>query len=383
MNVADSLPRRRLPRVIVWSLAVSVVAIVALGLLAAGVSILRRRATTAAMAPTATAEVVRRQAAVPGATVSPEVELGVYSRYPDGPPVPTASIGEATAAADRIAPSPTPGTPPAAAARTATAIAASSGIPPEIGGGGSLPAERALSGSPAADAGSARDRDGAAARIDRATPVPREGLPVWEAAYLLRQPQIDGSLAEWRIEPYELRAVVFGEEFWEGPKDLGATVFLGWDEESLYLGARITDEAFSQPGTGAELYLGDSLELQVDTQLDSDREEAIYSDDDWQIGLSPGDFDLLEPEVYVWRPGGTELAGVNIASQRLNDGYIVEAAIPWSSIEMEPTQVGAIGLALNVSDNDVRAPAQLTMISSSPDRSWSDPRTFGTLLLVR
>jgi hypothetical protein len=199
----------------------------------------------------------------------------------------------------------------------------------------------------------------------------------------MRKPQIDGVLGEWRIEPVEVRAVVFGEEFWEGPDDLGAKAYIGWDSDALYLGVRVVDDAFSQPGTGAELYLGDSLELQIDTLLEPDRDDDSYSRDDWQIGLSPGDFDVVEPEIYVWRPSDVEIRDAELAAQRLDDGYIIEAAIPWSALEMDPELVGAIGLALNISDNDVDAPAQLTMISSSPERSWADPRSFGTLVLAR
>ena len=133
--------------------------------------------------------------------------------------------------------------------------------------------------------------------------------------------------------------------------------------------------------TGGRIDLGDSLEIQFDTDLEGDWEDASYSEDDWQIGVSPGNFAGREPEVHVWRPALGVLTEVVVASRRLESGYAVELELPWELLRFDLTGPRSLGLALNVSDNDDPLPAQLTMISSAPARSWSDPRTFGTLVL--
>ena len=63
-------------------------------------------------------------------------------------------------------------------------------------------------------------------------------------------------------------------------------------------------------------------------------------------------------------------------------GYIVEFEVPWSLLGFDPDRTKSLGIALNVSDNDDPRPAQLTMISGAPKRSWSDPRSFATLVLI-
>lgn len=71
-----------------------------------------------------------------------------------------------------------------------------------------------------------------------------------------------------------------------------------------------------------------------------------------------------------------------LAARQLNDGYVLEAAIPWRLLGVNPQRTPSLGIALNVSDNDLPAPAQLTMVSTTPNRSWADPRSFGTLVLT-
>ena len=216
------------------------------------------------------------------------------------------------------------------------------------------------------------------------TPQVRPGNPAWLATYMPRSPEIDGALDDWRSEPIEFASVVFGPEHWDGGADLSARMLLGWNSRALFVSARVFDDVFSQPSTGDRLHLGDSLELQLDTDLLGDWDRGVYDVDDWQIGLSPGDFQERPPEWWVWRPALGALsqeASIEIAAERHEDGYSLEAAIPWVLLETRPAGGKALGLSLNISDNDGPEPAQLTMIASSPSRSWSDPRSFGTVVL--
>jgi hypothetical protein len=210
--------------------------------------------------------------------------------------------------------------------------------------------------------------------------VPR-GQPIWRIAYLAQPPRLDGTLSEWPGSPLDLDALVFGGEFWTGVADLAARSFAGYDREQLYLAAEVQDDVFSQPARGLRLYLGDSLELQLDTDLAGDRSSAVYNNDDFQIGLSPGNFADVAPEAHVWRPDAVDAADIAVAARRTATGYTIEAAIPWRLLHVAPSETRLLGLALNVSDNDVPEPAQLTMLSSTPNRDWADPRSFGTLVL--
>lgn len=208
----------------------------------------------------------------------------------------------------------------------------------------------------------------------------RDG-PVWVIARQERPPALDGRLDDWRSGAFDVANVAFGADFWDGPADLSARAFVAWDTGGLYLGVRVTDDHFSQPSAGTDLHLGDSVELQLDTDLMGDWDDATYSADDWQIGLSPGDFEGRPPEAVIWRPQGGDASAIRVASRRLADGYILEAAVPWATLAVDPASSDRLGIAVNVSDNDFPAPAQVTLLSSTKNRSWADPRTFGTLVL--
>lgn len=216
-----------------------------------------------------------------------------------------------------------------------------------------------------------------------APPPERPDAPTWRVARIAPPPTIDGRLDEWSTEPLAVDAVVFGQNFWRGPEDLSARAYAGWDDQALYLAVQVTDDVFSQPARGEELYLGDSIEVQIDADLAGDWSSQGYNDDDWQIGLSPGDFGDAPPEAFVWRPDLRPAESVRLAAMPLESGYALEAAIPWALLGVDPARTPGIGIALNASDNDDPRPAQLTMVSSAPRRSWSDPGSFATLWLVR
>lgn len=209
----------------------------------------------------------------------------------------------------------------------------------------------------------------------------RSGAPVWLAAQVGVPVKVDGLLDEWTTATVEVANVVFGSEHWDGPADLSSRAFFAYDTKNLYLAASVTDDVVSQPSSGDQLHLGDSLELQLDTDFAGDFQAQTYSADDWQIGLSPGDFQAAKPEAYVWRPEGVDAKAITVAARRTQFGYVLEAAIPWSMLDVDVRRTSRLGAAVNAGDDDLPEPAQLTLVSSVPARSWSDPRSFGTLIL--
>ena len=53
---------------------------------------------------------------------------------------------------------------------------------------------------------------------------------------------------------------------------------------------------------GGDLYKGDDIEIWFDTDLAGDFASREGNADDFQLGLSPGDFEGLAPEAYFWNP---------------------------------------------------------------------------------
>lgn len=290
--------------------------------------------------------------------------------------------------------------------------AGGAGAPPPAGSATLAGAEGETAGGTAAATATAAARASAPSGADgvqgaalAAYPTglpPRPGVPVWHLGRPAAPPVIDGLLDDWqppliRAARLPLETVVFGPEAWSGPSDLAGEAFGAWDDRALYLAVAVRDERPSPPARGARLYEGDSLEIQLDTQLLADWESAVFDDDDWHVGLSPGDLlaaaatagpssagraPSLRPEAWVWRPEGRKgPLELPLAAAPRPGGYALELALPWSLLGLTPQSGLVLGLSLSASDNDRAAPAQESMVSSSPLRRWDDPRSMGLLVL--
>jgi hypothetical protein len=210
------------------------------------------------------------------------------------------------------------------------------------------------------------------------------GSPV-TAAFLSALPVIDGDPGEWTTTPYTANetAPLAGEN-WTGVSDLSATYYIGWDASFLYIAVRRTDDKFVQISWGRYMYRGDDVEIQLDTDLAGDYYTTTMSSDDYQVGLSPGNFGTIDPEVYRWYPRYLEswLNTATIAAKSAGEGYNLEAKIPWSAFGVTPATGSRFGFALSLSDNDLAGTSiWQSMVSSVNTRLTTDPTTWGTLIL--
>jgi hypothetical protein len=209
------------------------------------------------------------------------------------------------------------------------------------------------------------------------------GTPV-TAALLTTPPTIDGDLSEWTASAYPAGHIVHGATSWTGGSDLSAVFYAGWDASYLYLAVRITDDQFVQLSTGVTMYRGDIVEVQFDANLSGDFDQDTLSSDDYQIGLSPGNFGGIAPEAYRWYPVALSgpLATVDLKGAQTSQGWDLEARLPWSVFGVSASGGSRFGLALSVSDNDLPGTAtQQSMVSSVSTRLHLDPTSWGTLIL--
>lgn len=214
---------------------------------------------------------------------------------------------------------------------------------------------------------------------------PRFSLP---AFYLDDSPDIDGTLDDdaWDMDRYSIESVVYGGQNWQGPDDLSGRAMLGWDEDYLYVGVRVLDDVFVQNARDANLYKGDSLEILFDADVSSDYYSDYLSGDDYQLGLSPGGPEINEnTQAWLWYPSSKEgsPAKVVVAAREREDGYLIEAAIPWSTFGVRPAEGHHYGFALSISDNDNKNQnEQQSMVSSAVTRMLTNPMTWGDLSLI-
>jgi LCP family protein required for cell wall assembly len=223
------------------------------------------------------------------------------------------------------------------------------------------------------------------------TPDPTGGGPqgqstIHAAAVLQPPPKIDGDLSEWANLPYPLGEPIVGAGDWEGPADLAATYNIAWDADNLYLAVEVSDSAFVQLGIGQTMDRGDSLELWFDSQLTTDGSSRTLSDDDFRLGISPGN--LLSPvggpEAYLWLPEQQARPAQNVAigAKLVPGGYSLEAAIPWKLFHTSVEAGQSFGLALALNDDDTPgSPEQQTQATNRKGQKATDPTTWGVLFL--
>ena len=96
------------------------------------------------------------------------------------------------------------------------------------------------------------------------------------------------------------------------------------------------------------------------------------------MGLSPGNFKDIKPEVWAWTPIPKVLSEAKIKSERTETGYQIIAIIPWRVIELEKAPV-RLGVMIDPTDSDDPDAPEGTMMSTSKNRTWGDPTTFGVL----
>ena len=202
-------------------------------------------------------------------------------------------------------------------------------------------------------------------------------------------PVIDGLLDEWGSVPaIQSSFIVYQVTGWDGSDDLNAVWRLAWDANNLLIAVEVTDDVHVQTQSGNQLFRGDSVDMQFDTNRPGDFGDGL-SPDDFQSTLSPGDFAALPPSAARFQgtingqildaPTGHHLT---MQARQVGQGYTIEAAIPWSDLNLVPAGGLVIGLALNANDNDSPGTAvQEVMKSHVITRTLTDPTGWGTLTL--
>lgn len=216
--------------------------------------------------------------------------------------------------------------------------------------------------------------------------LPTRSGTLVRASYLAAPPTLDGSWDEWNTPAYPAAFITYGRDNWSGEDDLEGSFRVGWDEKHLYLAAKVKDDVYAQNASAAELYLGDSLELLLDTDLYGDFYYNELSYDDYQLGISAGRPDVDGTrEAYLWFPSSIKgsRSGPQIAATRSAGVTRIEVAIPWSIFGVTPYSGQRLGFALSISDNDdTGSNEQQSMASSAANRHLLDPTTWGEMQLT-
>jgi len=204
--------------------------------------------------------------------------------------------------------------------------------------------------------------------------------------------KVDGNLDDWTGDPtFTLNdkthlAYKLSPTSWAGPKDLSGQIWAGWAPDGLYFGIKVVDDIHIQKSSDQDLWHGDYVEWQFDTQLEKDHDRKSMNSDDYQIGVSAGDFAAVSPLAYAWFNGPDAAGAFNLqqAQAQTPDGYILEVFIPKDLLKgIILAEKAIFGMNISLSDADDPSLGQKVMLSTSSTRTYADPTTFGAITLVK
>ena len=160
----------------------------------------------------------------------------------------------------------------------------------------------------------------------------------------------------------------------DNPRDLTARWRANWDDDNLYIWVGIVDE--NHVSDSKDYWADDSIEIYIDA--DASRNESYDNYNDFQLSFSLGNSSI---NAGVTTPKD-KLDTIKFSTRKLPSGYQLEAAIPWSTLNIVPTAEHAIGFDIQINDDD-NGDARDAKISwnANVDQAWKNPQVFGQLIL--
>jgi len=142
---------------------------------------------------------------------------------------------------------------------------------------------------------------------------------------------------------------------------------MGYDNNYLYIAADVCDDKLMQNFHGQDIWKGDHVMVALQYPYTPLRESKNV----WCFVFSPGNFDDIKPQVYIFDPVTADPAGIRTASRRTDKGYSLEAAIPWKLLGKAPKRFDRLRFDLMLSDSD--SEFQEAILSTSPIRRKGRP----------
>lgn len=187
---------------------------------------------------------------------------------------------------------------------------------------------------------------------------------------------IDGQLTGWPGRPPER----IGPDRLVGGRETGgveASYKVSWDDKNLYLLANVTDPTpMKNEHTGGDLWNADALELFIGSEKLDQGGTLLFTDR--QILLGAG----KDNQTHVANAPKQPAITTSVTPAVDGKGYTLEAAIPWSALDVTPRdgQVLLFDLAVGNSTDGKARSSQLVWNGGS--RNSSDRSAWGRLSLV-
>lgn len=203
-----------------------------------------------------------------------------------------------------------------------------------------------------------------------------EGRDEWDTESALcagiaptdRAPVIDGKVDDaWgKAEAYPLKHNFYDSV--SGDSDCSASFKTLCDKNNLYVLVDVTDDDLCDDSE--EFWLDDGVEIFIDA--DASR-SGNYDDNDYQYFFG---WDATSPTMGESHHGRTE--NVAYAFARTDDGYRLEASLPWSTLKAKPSPGRSMGFDVQVNDDDGGGDRDSKLAwNATEDDAWQNTRAFG------
>ncbi|HTF82113.1 MAG TPA: sugar-binding protein, partial [Cytophagales bacterium] len=158
-----------------------------------------------------------------------------------------------------------------------------------------------------------------------------------------------------------------------GAGNLSASAKYLWDNSYLYVLATVTDDTKQNDSPNA--YEDDAVEFYFD--INNDKATAYAANDvQYTFGWNDG-------SIVGSLPSGRATTGITYSSVNTTSGYIIEARIPWTTLQGIPTADQSIGIDFMVNDDDDGTGRDRKLSwNAAEDNAWQNPSLFGTGILV-
>ena len=153
-------------------------------------------------------------------------------------------------------------------------------------------------------------------------------------------PAINGDLSEWSaaqpISATSTANILRGAAGWGGADKDAFVGYLMWDEQNLYIAARVFDPEHSQTETGPSVWKGDALWIYLDTNRDRSSVDLKLT-----LAQTPSG-----PQIWNWK-SSSFLRDAKLVWKQGAGSYVYEASLPWSSLGVSKLEAGKeLGLEL-------------------------------------
>ncbi|MBT1690595.1 sugar-binding protein [Dawidia soli] len=148
-----------------------------------------------------------------------------------------------------------------------------------------------------------------------------------------------------------------------------------YNSTNLYFLVEVND-ATRMNDSGGNWWEDDVVEIFIDGN--NSKGTSYDGANDFQLG-----FRWNDTAVKAGGNSVTNTAGINFAMYAAGAGYVLEVAIPWSTIGVTPALGNTIGLDVQVDDDDNGGTRDAQMASFATNTTaWQNPSVFGTVYLT-